>query len=488
MRKQPQQQQPEPEEVEEKKPKAEWTRAAVLQLSGAGVLAILSLVLSWIAFSNWRLKSNLLEGYQSYSTGSLSAVRPALQAALDSRPEHIGARELLAKVLCDQGKAEEAAVHYKVLRRNGHDSAAVKVGMGVVALKAADALTVPKDVEAKVREAISEFRAAGDVPEAQIGLGHAELVLAQKLGDDTRYAAARAIFDRVRGAMDSRREFRASITRDGLVDYYSGLGKALASGGTYDPGASAAFRACSQYARRWVMPLANVIALESRRLSQIEPGSEDFAKVPREFTDLRNEVKARSNADAVAREGLKKAWLDYSFSLARLWGRANNWTEYQNVLRDIQSDPGSQGQIAPNLMDCEVRTGAATREEPNASVADRNVGTALQAYLELRKKMEGEGANAELKARALNNLAWMQAWRGGYQKSDVSHKQALESLIEALKLAPEDYVYNRNAALVLKRLKKPAAEFQPYVEKARSAVGTQWADDFSKLQQYLEGK
>ena len=60
-------------------------------------------------------------------------------------------------------------------------------------------------------------------------------------------AKAQAIFAKVRAVMDQKRDIRAEITRDGLVDYYAGLGKALSGGDKVDEGAREAFRACAQY-------------------------------------------------------------------------------------------------------------------------------------------------------------------------------------------------------------------------------------------------
>jgi len=90
----------------------------------------------------------------------------------------------------------------------------------------------------------------------------------------------------------------------------------------------------------------------------------------------------------------------------------------------------------------------------------------------------------------LNNLGWTLAWRGGYQSSENLYTQAMGKFGEALKLLPEDYVLNRNMAVVLKRFRKAPSDPAPYVEKCRSLASSkkEWADDFEKLQKYMEAK
>jgi hypothetical protein len=84
----------------------------------------------------------------------------------------------------------------------------------------------------------------------------------------------------------------------------------------------------------------------------------------------------------------------------------------------------------------------------------------------------------------------MLAWRGGYASSEATYQQAIQRLNEALRLAPDDYVVNRNMAVILKRFKKPPLAPGPFVEKcgAAAAADKQWAEDFDALKKYMEAK
>lgn len=473
-------------------PKLEWTPVVIGQMAGAGVLAVLSILFAWLAFANWRFKSNLVEGYQEYDRGRPAAAKPALEAALSWREDHAGARELLAKLLCDEDKLDAAELQYQRLKAQGHAVPQVHVGLGVIALKRVEGLDKPKEIEARVAEAVAAFKSAAGTPEAEIGLGHCELVLARKLNDPARYAKAQAIFTKIKAVMDSKREIRADITRDGLVDYYTGLGKALSGGEKVDEGAREAFKACMQYLPTSVsvVPLANVLALEARRLAAFSEGNDALTKLAPELTALRNQSAAvlRGLRNPAEKDKLKEPWLMYSLALAQAWGRAGNVNEMQSVVRDLASFPGLEQRLEAPVLDAMIRTELATANDPNPAAQESAAARAQQTYNELIGKLPAD--DRERRMRAYNNQAWMLAFRGGYASSEATYQQAVQKLNEALKLAPDDYVVNRNLAVVLSRFKKPPVPVAPYVEKCRAAVekDRQYADDFEALKKVLDPK
>jgi len=475
-------------------PKVEWTMSTILQLAAAGLLLLLSLLFGWFAFANWRFKANLIEGYEQVDRGRPLAAKAPLEAALSWRKDHAGARQVLAKLLCDEGKFDAARLRYEELKALGVSLQQVHVGLGVISLKEALALDKPKAVEALVAEAAGHFKSAPGTPEAEIGLGHCELVLARKLGDPAHEAKAQAIFAKVRAVMDQKRDIRADITRDGLVDYYAGLGKALAGGEKVDAAALEAFRACSQYLPPTVsvLPLANLLALEARRFSTFDEGNDVLLKLQPEANALRNHTGAlwKSLKNQAERERLREPWMMYSLSLAQAWGRAGNVVEMQSILRDLASAPGLEQRLEPLLLEAEVRTGLAVAADPKASAQESAAGRCQQVYNELVGKLPTDDSGRELRVRANNNQAWMMAFRGGYANSEGMYQQALQKLNEALRLAPDDYVVNRNLAVVLSRFRKPPQAPAGPLEKCRAAAekDKQWAADFEILKKYLETK
>jgi tetratricopeptide (TPR) repeat protein len=474
-------------------PKVEWTPATLIQLGAAVVLILLSGLFGWLAFSNWRFKVNLVEGYQENDRGRSKAAKQPLLDALSWRPKHTGARELLAKILCDEGKLDEARKQYTILALQGYNVPQVHIGIGVIALKEVEELDKPKAIEAKVAEADAEFRKAAGVPEAEIGRGHCELVLARKLEDPSHYAKAQALFAKVRTAMDQSREFRAGITRDGLVDYYTGLGKALSSGEKYDEGARDAFRACFQYTgSSWGLPMANVLSLEARRFSQFAEGGDVLLKLQPDINALRNQAVAiwKSIKNAEDKEEIREPWLMFSLALAQAWGRAGNVVEMSNITKDLIASGGFEQRMEPALLDAQIRTELALRDDTGPAIQESAVTKATASYNDLIQRLPNDDANKERRARAFNNAAWTLAWRGGYTSSDSLYTQAQQRLMEALRLFPDDYVYNRNMAIILKRFKKTPVSPQAYIDKCRAAASKDkdLAEDFDKLQKYMETK
>lgn len=476
------------------KPKVEWTLPTILQLAGSVVLVGLSILFCWLAFANWRFKANLVEAYQEYDRGRPTAAKAPLEAALSWRPEHTGARELLAKLLCDEGKLDEARKQYQRLKAQGHDVPQVNVGLGVISLKEAQSLTQPRQVEALVNEAANAFNAAASTPEAQIGLGHCELVLAQKLNDPTHYPKAQAKFAKIREVMEKNKEIRSDITIDGLVDYYTGYGKALSSGDKYDEGARDAFRACFQYLPTSVsvLPMANVLSLEARRFAAFSDGNEALLKLQPDIVGLRNQAGAiwKSIRNPAEKDRLREPWLMYSLALAQAWGRAGNANEMQSIVRDLGTQSGFEGRMEPFILEAMIKTELAVKDDPNAAAQESTCARAQQTYNELIQKLPADDANKDRRLRCYNNAAWMLAWRGGYGSSEATYTQAIARLNEALRLAPDDYVVNRNMAVILKRFKKAPLAPGPFVEKcaAAAAADKTWAEDFDALKKYMESK
>ena len=100
-------------------PKVEWTVSTLINLGVTVILVVLSGVLGWMAFANWRFKSSLVDGYQEYDRGRATAAKSSLEAALSWRPKNVGARELLAKILCDEGNLDGARKQYNILKAQG---------------------------------------------------------------------------------------------------------------------------------------------------------------------------------------------------------------------------------------------------------------------------------------------------------------------------------------------------------------------------------
>jgi hypothetical protein len=474
------------EKVEGKK--FEWTPAVLSQLGAAALLFILSLVFGWLALARWQFKRNVVEGYRLHDSRNVGAAKGPLKSAQGWNAENPGPSQVLAKIACEAGDTGAAEALYQGLLSRGYSRPQVRVGMGVVNLKKAVAATDKAEINRFVGAAMQEFKAAGaETPEAEIGLGHCELVLAHKLGETTRYATARQVFGKVKAALDSREAYRRGITREGLLDFYCGLGKASGSGGTYDPGTRQAYQVCAQYEASWEIPQKSMVAAEAIRFAR---ASGDLAGTVEDARKFLLEFNNKWKPNAAMWANFKEQWMALALSASLAFARAGMEKECTEFLEQVTRGGGYGDRVEPYQVEAAGRAILFLRENPNLSANDRTkyVGTAFSKCEALipRLRPENDPKN-DWKARAANMMGVLEAWRAANQKQVAIWGRALARFDEALKAAPDDYVYNRNAALAAKRLKRPAAAIQAYVDKAKAAASGDYAKDFEELQKVLAG-
>lgn len=471
--------------------KFEWSRIVLTQLGSAAVLLILSLVFGWLAFSRWRFKENLVEGYRAHDSRNFGRAKPLLADAGKWDPEHPGPPQYLAKIACEAGETSTAESTYQKLLASGYSRPHVRVGLGVVHLKKALAASDKAEINRFVGAAFQEFKAAGDLPEAEIGQGHCELVLAHKLGETTRYQTARTIFGKVKAALDSKEGYRREITREGILDFYSGLGKAYGSGAKYDPATREAYRVCSQYEARWEVPQKSMVAAEAIRFARLQdPVPADLSPLREDAMKFLIEFNNRWKSNVAMWDKVKAQWMALALSISQAYARAGMEKEFVEFLEQVTRAGGFTDRVEPIQVEAVGRSMLAIRAAPTVAVNERArlvAGAASRCDTLLTRLRPENDPKNEWKARTLNMIGVLEAWRAANQNQPAVNQRALDRFNEALKSAPDDYVYNRNAALILKRQKKQAAAIQPFLDKAKAAAAGPYAADFEELQKVLAG-
>ncbi len=478
------------EKVEGKK--FEATPATLIQLGSAALLVVLALVFGWLAFSRWRFKTNLVEGYRAHDSRNLGQARTFLRNAMSWREDHPGPPLLLAKMACEAGETGAAEPLYQKLRAMGYDRPQVRVGAGVLALRKALAASDPKEINRLVGLAMAEFKSAGaDTPEGEIGLGHCELVLSHKLNETTRTATARTIFGRVKTALESKEGYRRQITREGLLDFYAGLGKAAGSGAAYDVGAVGAYTACAQYAALWEVPQKSMVAVEGLRFARWrDPSPPQLAEAKADALKGFLAFNNRWRPNAAVWNKLKEQWMSSVLAASMAYARAGMEKEFVEFLELVTRAGGFTDRVEPYQAEAVGRSILALRESETVSANERSrlIATAFARCDTLlpRLKAENDPKN-EWRARTLNMMGAFEAWRAANQRQPTVNQRALDRFNEAVKLAPDHYVYNRNAALILFRQKKPLSAYQQHLDKARAAATGDYAKDFDELLKVVAG-
>ncbi len=475
--------------------KLEISTRGLIQLGTAAALVIVSLVFGWLAFSKWRFKVNVVSGFASYATNELAAARRDLGSALWWKSDHAGARLLLAKMLLEEDKLDAAELHYQKLLEQNFDQPPVHVGMGQVHLRRADGAARPADSGEHVKRAEEAFARANpaETPEAAIGLGHCKLLLAERVGnpgDPKRFEPALQAFKKIQADLQNRAEYRLRCSPEGCLDFYMGLAKSLSSGEDAQPdAAAAAFRAAGQYRADWVLPRANSLAVETQKLLRSKHSGEDLKSLKPLATELRKSTRSLWDASGSRYPELKDPWMSYTMALARAHLDAGLEKEYDDLMRELTSGSAFRDRPEPAVFDARQWTDLALQDDPTGTLQERRVTRAGQAYGNVITT--SPGADESLKATravGLNNQAWTEAWLGSYTGTEARLRKARENLVQAASLYPDDYVYNRNLLVVLKRLKVAEKDFQPFLDRARAAAKGPWAEDFSKLQAYLDSK
>ncbi|HXX92208.1 MAG TPA: hypothetical protein VEN81_01155, partial [Planctomycetota bacterium] len=178
-------------------------------------------------------------------------------------------------------------------------------------------------------------------------------------------------------------------------------------------------------------------------------------------------------------------WMAFSLAFAQALARAGNSAAASAIFSDVRSIAYYNELADPLLIESKFRCEQAMRDGLKPSEQDTAVRDALGVFDPLYKRL-GSGVDdltKDRKARSLNNQAVMRSLQGS-----SGYRMAQESLNDALKLFPDDYVYNRNLAIVMKRAKAPPAALQAVVDKAKAAATGSFAQDFEKVQKVLDEK
>ncbi len=474
-----------------KKRKIEISPAAAAQMGISGALIVLSIIFGYIAFVKWRFKENLVSGYENFDSNDLENARKDLEDALRWKADHAGARELLAKIQCDIGQMDAAEANYNRLLDQGYAPPQVHAGLGVVFLKKADKAEA-KDAAGPLKQARDCFERASGVPEAAIGLGHCDILQAERLGapaDPKRFSAALQRFRKIRDDMNARQDYRALISRWGVADYFSGLGKALAASEAPEERkeAASAFRSWNQMARRSPIPMGNFLAMETRRYEERAFTLQEMTGLKAEAMALRRETELwKIQKEAFG--ALKEPWLYYTLALSKAFLDAGVEAEYEGLVRELINTQGFENRLDIFLFDASMRTRRVLRDEAAGNL-EQQVFKNSQSYKALLSQGVIKDESAKIpRALAHNNLGWMEAWLGSYTGSDGKLGEARNQFLDAVKIFPEDYVYNRNLCVVFKRLRRPEKEYLQYLEKAKAAPKAALAEDFARFEQYMEGK
>ncbi len=429
-----------------------WTIAIIIELSAAGVLFLVSAVLLYLGIQEYRLQDAAVSAFEAYDANEQAKVGDHCRAALEIDERYHPARQLLAKVLLEQEKPDldAAEKEYRTLIDRGYPEPNAHVGIGMIALIRASREEDPAAVANWIKSARHAFQDAGEgCPEAEIGLAHAALL--ENLENGGSLAPVKVRFQKILSRLESDLSARSSITRDGLVDLYAGLGRASCDPGSYQEEAATWFHISHYYAPDWALPLVNLIYIDAQRYATGTFTPEQLKAEKSRMISLTQLVEPLLNKSPA----VKEAHLQRQLAIAYAFSRAGGISEFQNQIRKLRTGL-YQDRIEPfrmeafGLLEMIQRGGLEPTTLNNYlnKAVDPDVGAFVR--LARHKALLDDAERVVL----LNNSAVLLLRWGLLQNAPNLVRSSEKKLQEALKLDPDNPLLKGNLAAVQARIRK----------------------------------
>jgi len=264
---------------------------ALAEAGSAGAFFVLTIVIGWSAFLDYRCSSAWSEALVLYGGKQTDKALVETEKAISARPEFPPPHELKAKIAADGNDFGTAREEYEKLLKLDPTIESSRIGFGVLLLKEWD----QKKNEALLKQAKVEFSEVSSNPDAQIGLGHMNLRLGDLTGAEKNFTEA------------ERSETPPSV--DGLLDLYIGQGYLGFRRQQFTKA-----RECYERTRlldtSWDIPLANRAYMLSRQMAGMDLTREKFDTLSIDWQEFLETLAGIYNTDPGGKAFLKPAMVD----------------------------------------------------------------------------------------------------------------------------------------------------------------------------------
>ncbi len=425
-----------------------WTLPAIVELAVAGVLVLLGLVFLYLGVQDHRLASAAVSAFEAYDANDTSKVAGHCADALEIDPTYHPARQLFAKMYLEQESPDldSAEKEYRALLAGGYAGPNAHVGLGVIALLRAGREEDAAAAANWIKTSRHAFQDAGeDCLEAGIGLAHVALL--ENLKSGRSLEPVRRLFQKILSRLEKDATARASITRDGLVDLYAGLGRSACDPSVYREEAAMWIHTSHYYAPDWILPLVNLVCIDAQKYAT------------RSFTrETIQEEKPAMRALALVVEpllaqhpALKEAHLHRQLAIALAFSRAGDLSEFQSRIRRLRLGLYPD-RIEPLQTEVLGLAGLMRTEGLKSSTLANYLTKTVEAIDRLWKH-GGITDNAE-RVTLLNNSGVFLFRLGVLLKAPNRIREGEKRLKEALKLDPENRLVNRNLSAIKGKIKR----------------------------------
>jgi tetratricopeptide (TPR) repeat protein len=425
-----------------------WSLQSLIELGVSGLLVILGLVFLFLGVQDYRLRSASVAAFEAYDRNDPGKVEGFCRDALSVDEMYHPARQLLAKILLEQETPdlEAAEKEYRHLLDGGYSGTNAHVGLGVISLLRASREKDPAAASNWIKSARHSFQdAGGDCIEAQIGLAHAALL--ESLKNSESLSRGKGLFQKVLARLDSNESARASITRDGLVDLYAGLGRAACDPDAYQEEAATWIHTSHYYAPDWILPLVNLVYIDAQRYVT-ETFDRDSLKEERPSRLSLTRVVETMSANSPA---LKEAHLQRQLAIAYAFARVGDISEFQGRIRSLRTGL-YRDRMEPLRVEAFGLIFLIGQEGLESTTLANYLTKAVEALDRLSK--HPDLTDVSERGTVLNNQAVALYRLGVVIEAKNRIRQALNVLQEAIKLDPGNALFKKNLVSIESRVKK----------------------------------
>ena len=157
-----------------------FTTISITEISSAGVLLIISIILLWSSVSKWFVQHHVNNAIHYYDSNQREKVEGSLHSALSWDSTNISALLLLAKIETDKGNLDKAEELYTRIINSEADKTNALIGLGIIYIKRADNESSTATALDHIAKAQKHFQKAlsnsSSSSEAQIGIANAHLL------------------------------------------------------------------------------------------------------------------------------------------------------------------------------------------------------------------------------------------------------------------------------------------------------------------------
>ena len=416
-----------------------FTTISITEISSAGVLLIISIILLWSSVSKWFVQHHVNNAIHYYDSNQREKVEGSLHSALSWDSTNISALLLLAKIETDKGNLDKAEELYTRIINSEADKTNALIGLGIIYIKRADNESSTATALDHIAKAQKHFQKAlsnsSSSSEAQIGIANAHL-LEGNIKETVQ--TARDAFGKV--------DFSRPIIKESLIDYYAGVGKLMLLEAAAPDEMVKRFRSAYQYSQGSISLLANLINAEAEWAMTIP-----FNKPISVEADLNN----------------------------RISGIIILWQSNPEVYKELEIPTVNLITSVATAMG--TSAGATRRDsiENNLDLLSRFFDSKLEQIISDLSK--------ERRTSLINNIAISMEYKALLKKEQLYRDNAIKYLKIALSIEPDDYTLNRNLAVLLRRKGNINEATTFYKKAAEASKNTKLTSiDMEKLNAYFK--